>query len=467
MTIDPRPLPPGLSRRTLLGAGALTAVGLGLFGCGGQSTTKSGGSANLQFMYWGSANEKAAIEQMCKQFEKSHSGTKVQPVHVPGDYETKVNTLVASGNLPDVAYMTAPTAYRLADQGKIANIYPYIEKYAQLSGRKPQNFFWYGDKKVAGTPAASEITLLWYNKDLFTDPAMIPPATAAEAWSWDRLLEVATALTLDQNGKKPSDSGFKPDRIRQFGISAPLTTQWTWYPLIRSNGGDVTDETGTKYTLNSPECVKVFQDLQDLVYKHRVAPSPAQLGGGADGSNAPTTTVQLQTKRVAMAIDGQWTLLDMGESDLKYGIGVLPSYQEPITQEAGSCRVMSAATKDPDKAIELYAYSVDGASSDLFKKGLWMPVETKYYSDNAAIDSWIKNDVHPPEYRTAAVDYRLNNSVRDFTQVLKNIPAIQEVLTPAIEQIATGKSPAKTVLDALQAKVEPLLQGRYPIPNAI
>lgn len=457
-------MPPDMSRRTFISA--LGAAGLGLYGCGGQSTTKSGGAANLQFMYWGSANEKSAIEKMLQAFEKAHSGNSVQGVHVPGDYETKVNTLVASGNLPDVAYMTAPTAYRLADQGKITNIYRYIEKYQQLSGRKPQNFFWYGDKQVAGTPAASEITLLWYNKDLFTDPSMTPPGVADQAWSWDRLVEVATALTLDHNGKRPSDSGFKADRIRQFGISAPLTTQWTWYPLIRSNGGDVTDETGTKYTLNSPECVEVFQNLQDLIYKHHVAPSPAQLGGG-DGGNAPTTTVQLQTKRVAMAIDGQWTLLDMGESDLKYGIGVLPSYQEPITQEAGSCRVMSATTKHPEEAIELYAYSVDGSNSDLFKKGLWMPVETKYYSDSAAIDSWIKNDVHPPEYRTAAVDYRLNNSVRDFTQVLKNVPAIQEVLTPAIEQIATGKAPAQTVLDGLKSKIEPLLQGRYPIPDSI
>ncbi|MFI6831877.1 ABC transporter substrate-binding protein [Kribbella sp. NPDC050241] len=466
MPPDPRSIPSGLSRRAFLGA--LGAAGLGLYGCGGQSTTKSssGGTANLQFMYWGSANEKAAIEQMMQAFQKSHSGVKVQPVHVPGDYETKVNTLVASGNLPDVAYMAAPTAYRLAEQGKIANIYPYIEKYAQLSGRKAQNFFWYGDKKVAGTPAASEISLLWYNKDLIPDASMTPPATADQAWSWDKLLEAATALTLDQNGKKPSDSGFKPDSIRQFGISAPLTTQWTWYPLIRSNGGDVADETGTKYMLNSPECVKVFQDLQDLVYKHRVAPSPAQLGGG-DGGNAPTTTVQLQTKRVAMAIDGQWTLLDMGESNLKYGIGVLPSYQEPITQEAGSCRVMSATTKHPEQAMELYAYSVDGSNSDLFKKGLWMPVETKYYSDDASIESWTKNDVHPPEYRTAAVDYRLNHSVRDFTQVLKNVPAIQEVLTPAIEQIATGKASAKAVLDGLEAKIQPLLQGRYPIPNSI
>ena len=51
--------------------------------------------------------------------------------------------------------------------------------------------------------------------------------------------------------------------------------------------------------------------------------------------------------------------------------------------------------------------------------------------------------------------------------MLKNVPAIQEVLTPAIEQIATGKTPAKTVLDALEAKVQPLLKGRYPIPTTI
>jgi multiple sugar transport system substrate-binding protein len=458
------------SRRDVLRMGGLAAAAASLPGiaaCSGGNGSGGTSDAALEFMYWGSSFEKTAIEKMLQDFEKKYANTQVQGVHVPGDYLTKVNTLVASKQIPDVAYMDAPTAYRLAEQGNVRNIYEYIKKYPQLSGRAPENFFWYGDKETCGTPAASEITLLWHNKDIFADAGLdLPPVEASGAWSWDDMLATADKLTFDQSGRRPSETGFDRGKVRQFGISAPLSTQWTWYPLVRSNGGDIVDETGKKYTLNSPECVEVFQNLQDLIYEHRVAPSPAQLGGG-EGSNAPTTTVQLQTKRVAMAIDGQWVLLDIAQSDLNYGIGVLPSYQEPITMSAGSCRVLSADTKHPEEAIELYVFSVDGENSDLFQQGLWMPVETKYYDDTESINSWIKNDAHPPEYKTAAVDYRINNSVRDYSQLLRNVPAINEVLTPAIQQIETGKVPAKQVLDALQDKMEPLLQGWYPTPSSL
>jgi multiple sugar transport system substrate-binding protein len=449
------------------GMAAAASLVPGVAACSNGEGPDGAASAALEFMYWGSAFEKKAIEEMLQGFEEKYPETRVQPVHVPGDYLTKVNTLVASNQLPDVAYMDAPTAYRLAEQGNVKNIYDSIKKYPQLSGRAPENFFWYGDKQTCGTPAASEITLLWYNKDIFAEANLdLPPAEASGAWSWDELVETADQLTFDQEGRRPSESGFDRGNVRQFGISAPLSTQWTWYPLVRSNGGDIVDESGKKYTLNSPECIEVFQNLQDLIYEHRVAPSPAQLGGG-EGTNAPTTTVQLQTKRVAMAIDGQWVLLDIAQSDVDYGIGVLPSYQEPITMQAGSCRVLSADTKYPEEAIELYVFSVDGENSDLFQQGLWMPVETKYYDDIESINSWIKNPAHPPEYKTAAVDYRINNSVRDYTQLLRNIPAISEVLTPAIQQIETGKVPAQQVLDALQDKVEPLLQGWYPTPSSL
>lgn len=461
----------GHSRRDILRFGGIAAAaGLlpGIAACSGNGSNQGATSdVALEFMYWGSSFEKTAIEKMLQEFEAKHAGSQVQAVHVPGDYLTKVNTLVAANQLPDVAYMDAPTAYRLAEQGKVKNIYKYIKKYPQLSGRAPENFFWYGDKETCGTPAASEITLLWYNKEIISEADLdLPPAEAGRAWTWDTLVETADRLTFDQAGKRPSESGFDRGRVRQFGVSAPLSSQWTWYPLVRSNGGDIVDETGKKYTLNSPECVEVFQNLQDLIHEHRVAPSPAQLGGG-EGTNAPTTTVQLQTKRVAMAIDGQWVLLDMAQSDVDFGIGVLPSYQEPITMQAASCRVLSANTRHPEEAIELYVFSVDGENSDLFQQGLWMPVETKYYDDAASIDSWIKNPAHPPEYKTVAVDYRINNSVRDYSQLLRNIPAINEVLTPAIQQIETGKLPARQVLDALQDKMEPLLQGWYPTPSSL
>ncbi|WP_020574422.1 extracellular solute-binding protein [Actinopolymorpha alba] len=449
----------GWSRRDLLRLGGLTAFGVAagpaLAACAGEESG-GGGKANLQFMYWGSSFEQKAIQKMLDEFNSRQKDASVKPLYTPQEYDTRLNTLVASKRVPDVAYLGAGTAYRLAEQGKLVNFYPYLKKHPELASRLPYTYYWYGKDKLLGTQTANEVILLWYNKKTFQEAGVDhPPAEASKAWSWDTLVETAERLTFDQDGRRPSESGFNTKQIRQFGLAANFNS-YGWYPLVRSNGGDFVDETGTKFLLNSPEAVEVFQNLQDLMYEHRVSPTPAQTG-----NNAPTTTVQLQTKRIAMAIDGQWVLLDMAESNLDYGIGVLPSYQEPTT--IGFAAATAAFTGDhDDKTVELYMFHNDPRYVDLYKSGLWMPLEKKYYEDQAAIDSWTKNAAHPPEFRTAVVDYTLNNSVPMFDQRLKNTDAIGEVLTPAIQQIQTGKHKAKEVLDALKPKIEPLLQGWYP-----
>ncbi len=108
-----------------------------------------------------------------------------------------------------------------------------------------------------------------------------------------------------------------------------------------------------------------------------------------------------------MVIDGQWTLLDMAQSDVDFGIGVLPKYEVPKTTQLGGASVVFSTTKYTEEAVELYMFHNDPANVELYKNGLWMPMEKKYYTDQEAIDSWTKNDVHPPEYRTAVVDYTL------------------------------------------------------------
>jgi multiple sugar transport system substrate-binding protein len=448
------------SRRDLFRIGGLTAAGAaapGLVACnsGGGS---SGGEAELQFMYWGSSYEQKAINAMLGQFEAEHEGVSAKPLYTPQEYDTKVNTLVASNRAPDVAYMGGAMGYRLAEQGKLVNLYTYFDKYPALADRLPGTYFWYGRDKTFGTQTANEIMLLWYNKDMFADAGIdTPPADAADAWSWDTFVETATRLTLDQDGRRPDESGFDPKRIRQFGVSTSIQYPPSWEGFLRSNGASFVDETGRKCLLDAPEAIEVFQNLQDLMYEHRVAPTPVQLG-----NNAPATNVQLQTKRIAMAIDGQWILLDMAESKVPFGIGVLPSYQEPSTVQLGGASVVFTGSKHPEEAIELFMFHNDPQYVDLFKDGLWMPLEKKYYTEPEAIDSWVDNDVHPPEYETAVVDYTLNHASTVFTQRLKNMDNISEVLTPALQQIEGGKQSAKEVLTAVTPKIDELLQGWYP-----
>lgn len=442
-------------RRTLFKATGTVALGAGLGGLAGCS---SGSDSNeLSFMYWGSSYEQKAVQQMLQGFTaKTHVQTK--PIFVTGDYTTKVNTLVASHSTPDVAYMGGSMGYRLAQQGKLVNIYSYFKKYPELAERLPQTYFWWGKDKCFGTQTANEIIVTYYSKKAFTQAGVdLPPATAQTAWSWDDFVATAAKLTIDDDGTHADELAYKPTKAKQFGVSLDLTYQGVWYPLLLSNGGDVVDKAGRTCTLDSPESIQVFQNLQDLIYKHHVAPTPSQLG-----NNAPTTQVQLQTGRMAMVLDGQWSLLDIAAAGVDYGIGVLPRYQKPMTMSLGGASVIFTSSKHPKEALELYLFHNDPKHVDLYKDGLWMPMDRSYYTDPKLIDSWTKNSAHPPEYKTAVVDYTLNNSVTDWNQRIKNDDNIAEVLTPALQQIATGKTPAKDVLQKVAPKITQRLQGWYP-----
>lgn len=454
-----------VSRRTALRAGGATsllaAAGLGgLTACGGSNGGSS--STQMKFMYWGSSFEQKAIADMLKKFASENKGVDVAPTFVPyTSYETKVNTLVASGSAPDIAYLNNVQLYQLAEQDKLVNLFPYLKKYPQLANRLPTSYFWYGKDKLAGTQLAEGVQILWYNKKAFTDAgAKMPPADVAQAWTWDEYVTAAEKTTLDNNGKNATESGFDPKHIKQFGTTSPIGSGFM-YALLKSNGADMFDETGTKYIMDSPEAIEVLQNMQDLIYKHRVAPTPAQLG-----NNAPTTSVQLQTRRIAMLVDGDWTLLDLGQTDLQYGSGVLPKYKTPLTTSGGAAGAIFKGTKHIEQAIELYLYYNDPTHVDLFKDGLWMPLETKYYTEKASIDIWAKGKIYPDNFTSAVIKPTVDHSVVWWAQSVKNSNKITEALQPGFDQISQGKRPAKDVLTELKGKVQPLLQGRWPAANS-
>ena len=94
-----------------------------------------------------------------------------------------------------------------------------------------------------------------------------------------------------------------------------------------------------------------------------------------------------------------------------------------------------------------------------------MPVEEKYYTDDEMIKVWTDNEAHPEEYRTAVVDYAINNSTRYFAERMKNYEEIDKVITPAMERIQTGEEDVQTVMDEVAGQLnDGMLQGFYPNP---
>ena len=449
-----------LSRRALGRRALSTGLALGVAGAVPRfaANARAGSAAQddvtLTFMHWGSVLEKEVLTEVIERFHEANPGITVEQQHIPDEYDTKLNTLVASNSLPDVFYISEGLAMEWAEAGRIVDLTPHSEILG-FTDRMPQTFYYWAPGKTIGTMLAPEITLLFYNKELF-DAAGVPypPAEAASAYAWDAFVETAKLLTFDRNDRNAADPDFDPESVRQFGTT--FASWWmSWYPLVRSNGGDVADEAGTTYTLNRPEAVEVFQNLQDLIHEHHVAPTPTQM------ESLPAAAQALQTKRVAMTLDGQWNLLDIAAAGFEHGVGVLPSYDTPVTVIVGNVVSINAQTEHLEEALKFHAFLHDAESvKDLQVQGLWMPLQERYYTDPQAIDSWIANEVHPPEYKTAAVDYMLNHSVTSPI-FIRDWATINSRLEQGLDPVWTGDKSAQQALDDLEKEIQPLLKGRF------
>ena len=148
-----------------------------------------------------------------------------------------------------------------------------------------------------GIPLDVHMHGLYYNLDLFEEAGIeAPPATGEE------FLEVARMLTVDANGLHPGDEGFDPDNVVQYGVNMHTNHHafFQWWGLYRQQGGEFLSEDGTECAWDLDKATAAWEWLQDLVYKHHVAPQ-GQTDYPAD----------FYSGRTAMLIDGPWRMVSL------------------------------------------------------------------------------------------------------------------------------------------------------------
>jgi len=412
----------------------------------------------LKYTYWGSPLERDAQAEMLKAFMQAYPHIEVEGIYIPSDYVTKITAMIAAGEAPDVGQLDEGLALQWAEEGAVLDITPFIEKDPEVSfeSRLPMTWYRYaGGQKTIGTNLAVEVMVLWYNKDIF-DKAGVPyPPSKPGEWTWEEFVETAKALTVDRNGRHPGDPGFDPNRIQTYGVA--FGTWWApVLPFVWSNGGDWFDESGREVLIDQPESVEALQNLADLIYKHHVAPTPTQM------ESLPAFNVLLQTQRVAMVIDGQWSLLDLAKSRFKLGVAPLPTYKQPVALELGAPNVIFAQTKHPEEAWLLYKWSTTASSvMPLIQQGLWMPLQTEYYTDPEKMDEWLTEGVHPPEYKEAVIDYLLHYGRPSPVYYLRNWTEISRTISQGLSNFWLGRESAADATRRVAEEVRPLMQGRW------
>lgn len=416
-------------------------------------------SITLRLTLWGAPNEISVYKKVIANFESKHPNVKVELQSIPTDYDTKLTTMVAGNDEPDVAMMESGSiAFPLAEEGKFLNLQTFLDKDPDLSldNLVPNITYSLEVGNIIGIAPGPESYALFYNEDSFKEAGLpAPPSKASEAWTWEEFVEVAKQLTLDNKDRNASDPEFDSKNIKQYGVN--IGTSWGVYSnFIYSNGGDFISADGKTFGLNQPEAVEALQKLADLVNVHHVAPSPVQ------AKNIPATNVALQTKKVAMVVDGQWNSSSLADTNTNFNVGVLPVMKEPVTTVVCGMFSIFKSSEHPEESWELVKALINPEGSiDMLTYGTWMPSLKSWYTDEELVSRWTDNlKSRPSGYKDAIIDVMLNNSHQTPTGYVKNFNKIMDVVTPALDKVWLGQQSAQEAMDAIADKAQAEVKGR-------
>ena len=330
-----------LSRRDFLCLSGLVTSGLMLAACApvapsGQSAGGDGPAAEtvtLRFQNWSNEGDMQSWQVGLDTFKQEHPEIELKLEFAGwGDTVTSVMAGAAAGSLPDIIMASDSHVPPLASEGLLMELDPFIEKEPDVNvddfaqgvslGFTVWGRWW-------GFPYDQSTYGIYYNKGLFDAAGIeVPPSEDGKQWTLEQFVENAKALT-------------KADG-EQWGI---LTSSGDYLAcaFIYGAGGRLYDDAGKSCLIDSAEAAAGAQFMVDLVHKHKVAPTAAELAGG--GINYFTAGL------AAMEFQGQWDLQSKNaEVEFDFDIGFLPLGKNKTTVTGGSGFCTSKSSKHPEQS---------------------------------------------------------------------------------------------------------------------
>lgn len=334
---------------------AAIMVATAFTGCNSSAGNPSG-TVTIRYARWGLPEEMNGTKKIITAFEKAHPKIKVTLENCSWDqYWEKMQTELASNTAPDTMLMDGGWYLtQFAPKGVLADIGAMMEKD---SISKSDYFdvwktFTY-NSKIYAMPRDYNSIVMYYNKDLFQAAGVTEYPNGD--MTWDQVAQMAQKLTLDKNGKKPTDEGFDKNNIVQFGLYVPFANvDSTIETLIWQKGGRLMSEDGKQCLIDSQESKDVFQYLSDLENKYYVSPSfsAAQKYGEEE----------FPTGKFAMVYQGSWLQSSLTDAKFDWNIAVAPTFTKKVycAQSVGNAILESSKQKDAAWEFVKYMSSTDG-----------------------------------------------------------------------------------------------------------
>ncbi|MEV4229691.1 sugar ABC transporter substrate-binding protein [Streptomyces bobili] len=339
----------GRVRRLVTGAVALLAAASLVTACGsgdGGSGGGGGGGADADgvddgatLTMWTRAATRPQSEALVKAYNAGHRN-KIELTVVPtDDYQAKVGAAAGSKDLPDlfasdVVFVPNYTSNGLfADLTDRVDALPFAEKLAQSHIKAGT----YEDKKYV-VPHTLDLSVLFYNKDLYRKARLDPDKPPTSLSEWDRQARAVDALGGDVNGTF-------------FGGNCGGCGVFTWWPSIWAAGDDVLNKEGTEAELSSDTARKVYDTYRGWVKDDIVAP------GAREETGTTWTGVFPKGKVGVMPMPS--TTLGLMPENLDLGVAPIPGPDGGRSTFVGGDAIgISATSRSADQAWNFLAWSL-------------------------------------------------------------------------------------------------------------
>ena len=393
------------------------------------SCSKEAKKVEIIYAGLGDPAELKIMQDVLKEFEKENPGIKVRFDHTPGNaYWEKLQTMIAGGVPPDVAYMGGEYLSSLANKGVLMELDELIknDKEFEINDFYPQileMFKWRG--KIYGIPRDLAPLVLFYNRELFDKEGLKYPS---ENWKWEDLLEVSRKLTKDFN-----NDGI----IDQFGYL--VACWWGYYlPFVWQNGGDLFKPDFSECLVDRKEFIEAIQFYADMLNKYKVAPSLA----------ARYDADLFQTSRLGMQIACYWQIpFYSRDGSLNWDVAAVPGKKMKATLLSGAGYSILKGCKNVGYAWKLVKYLTSAKVQKYnASQGLAVPA-LKTVAESEEFLSKPKNRVF-----VEAIKYA---KPAPFNPKWNEIASL---LDRELEQVFLGKAKADVVCKKVKPKIDALLK---------
>ncbi|PTW00135.1 carbohydrate ABC transporter substrate-binding protein (CUT1 family) [Halanaerobium saccharolyticum] len=376
----------------------------------------------LDFVWFSDGVEGEVLKDIIDDYQEENPDVEFNIIEVPyNELNTKIKTMVAGGNPPDLARVSNPGELSSAllnlndsiGQDYLDNFVESTHPYVMVDG------------EMLAVPIDVTANGIIYNKDYFEAAGIDVPDTEEELddlWTWEEWANALEKVVEESNARYGLAYDYSPHR---------------WSTLLYQAGGSFFSKDWSEVTINSPEgerAVEFFVELHD----RNIIPESIWLGG-----ENPNTL--FRSGLTAMHFAGNWMLTNYRDNieNFDWGVAYMPKGKIRSSVVGGK---FVAGFKDSDNkeaAVDFLKYfSSQKVNAKFCEESLFLSARTDNsklnYSFGSDMFEIFSNElaVSPPE---AGSDWAYNEAMsRIYDDIRQNVvKSIQKEITPkeAVENI--------------------------------